>query len=71
MPEQKLNIVNHDADGTLLCVVGNSASHSRDTAGANSVQIGVTADAQPLDGNIVVDTVFTLSRGMCSFGAAL
>ena len=52
---------NEDADACLLRVVGNSASHGWGTAGANGAQVEFTADAQTLEGDIVVDTVSTLS----------
>ena len=52
---------NEDGDGVLLRVVGNSASHGWGTAGANGAQVDFTADAQALDGDIVVDTISTLN----------
>ena len=52
---------NEDADACLLRVVGNSASHGWGTAGANGAQVDFTADAQTLEGGIVVDTVSTLN----------
>ena len=52
---------NEDADAYLLRVVGNSASRGWGTAGANGAQVEFTADAQTLEGDIVVDTISTLS----------
>lgn len=51
-----------DPDGYLLRVVGNSASHGWGTAGSNGTQVEFTADAQTLEGNILVDTISTLDR---------
>lgn len=56
-----VTIRNEDADGALLRVVGNSASHGWGTAGSNGAQVEFTADAQTLSGDIVVDTISTLS----------
>ena len=51
---------NEDADACLLRAVGNSASRDWGTAGANGAQLEFTADAQTLEGDIVVDTISTL-----------
>ncbi len=56
-----VTIKNEDADGALLRVVGNSASHGWGTAGSNGAQVEFTADAQTLTGDIVVDTISTLT----------
>ena len=56
-----VTLKNEDSDGYLLRVVGNSASHGWGTAGSNGAQVEFTADAQTLDGNILVDTISTLS----------
>ncbi len=56
-----VTIKNEDADGVLLRVVGNSASHGWGTAGSNGAQVEFTADAQTLTGDIVVDTISTLN----------
>ena len=56
-----VNIVNNDADGALLRVVGNSASRGWGTAGSNGAQVELTAQAQTLEGNIFVDTISTLN----------
>ena len=55
-----VTIVNTDASGALLRVVGNSAKRGWGTAGANGAQVEFTADAQTLDGDVVVDTISTL-----------
>ena len=54
-------IRNEDADGVLLRVAGNSASHGWGTAGSNGAQVEFTADGQVLTGDIVVDTISTLN----------
>ena len=51
---------NEDADAYLLRIVGNSASHGWGAAEANGAQVEFTADAQTLEGDIVVDTISTL-----------
>ena len=56
-----VTIKNEDADGALLRVAGNSASHGWGTAGSNGAQVEFTADGQTLNGNIVVDTISTLN----------
>ena len=56
-----VTIQNENADGALLRVVGNSASHGWGTAGSNGAQVEVTADGQTLNGDIVVDTISTLN----------
>ena len=56
-----VTIQNEDADGALLQVVGNSASHGWGTAGSNGAQVEFTADNQTLNGDIVVDTISTLN----------
>ena len=55
-----VTLKNEDPDGYLLRVVGNSASHGWGTAGSNGAQVEFTADAQTLEGNILVDTISTL-----------
>ena len=57
-----VTLKNEDPDGYLLRVVGNSASHGWGTAGSNGAQVEFTADAQTLEGNILVDTISTLDR---------
>ena len=52
-----VTLKNEDPDGYLLRVVGNSASHGWGTAGSNGAQVEFTADAQTLEGNILVDTI--------------
>ena len=56
-----VTIQNENADGALLRVVGNSASHGWGTAGSNGAQVEFTADGQTLNGDIVVDTISTLN----------
>ncbi len=56
-----VTLVNEDADGYLLRVCGNSASHGWGTAGSNGAQVEMTADGQILSGNIAVDTISTLN----------
>ena len=52
---------NLDETGALLRVAGNSASHGWGAAGSNGAQVELTAQAQTLEGNILVDTISTLS----------
>ena len=59
-----VNIVNNDETGALLRVVGNSANHGWGTAGSNGAQVEFTADGQKLDGDIIVDTISTLTMTM-------
>ena len=59
-----VNIVNNDADGALLRVVGNSASRGWGTAGSNGAQVEFTADGQTLAGDIIVDTISNLAMTM-------
>ncbi len=56
-----VTLKNEDADACLLRVVGNSASHGWGTAGANGAQLDFTADAQTLEGDIVVDSISTMN----------
>ena len=59
-----VNIVNNDADGALLRVVGNSASRGWGTAGSNGAQVEFTADGQTLAGDIFVDSISNLTMTM-------
>ena len=59
-----VNIVNNDADGALLRVVGNSASRGWGTAGSNGAQVEFAADGQTLAGDIIVDTISNLTMTM-------
>ena len=67
-----VTLKNQDANGYLLRVVGNSASHGWGTAGSNGAQVEFTADAQTLEGNILVDTIsaldLTLQNGISFTG---
>ncbi len=56
-----VQLTNHDSDSYLMNICGNSASHGWGTAGANGAQVVFTADQQELDGDIVVDTISTLT----------
>ena len=59
-----VNIVNNDADGALLRVVGNSASRGWGTACSNGAQVEFAADGQTLAGDIIVDTISNLTMTM-------
>lgn len=59
-----VNIVNNDADGALLRVVGNSASRGWGTAGSNGAQVEFAADGQTLAGDIIADTISNLTMTM-------
>lgn len=61
-----VTIQNEDADGVLLRVVGNSASHGWGTAGSNGAQVAFNADDQTMTGDIVVDTISTLTMTLKS-----
>lgn len=54
-------IINEDEEGYLLRVTGNSASHGWGTAGSNGAQVEFTADAQTLEGDILVDSISMLT----------
>ena len=56
-----VTLLNNDPDACLLRVVGNSASRGWGTAGSNGAQVEFTADGQTLDGDIIVDTISTLT----------
>ena len=56
-----VTLKNLDEDGALLRVTGNSASRGWGTAGSNGAQVEFTADGQTLDGDIIVDTISTLT----------
>ncbi len=56
-----VDIVNNDSDGNLMTITGNSASRGWGTAGSNGAQAEVSIDNQILEGNIVVDTISTLT----------
>ncbi len=51
---------NQDAEGVLLRVTGNSASHGWGQAGRNGAQAAFTAANQVLEGDVVVDSISTL-----------
>ena len=55
-----VTLKNEDSSGNLMAIAGNSASHGWGTAGSNGAQVELTADAQTLEGNIIVDTISTL-----------
>ena len=56
-----VTIHNEDTDAYLLRVTGNSASRGWGSAGSNGAQVEFTADAQTLTGDIIVDTISTLT----------
>lgn len=56
-----VELINKDTDSYLLKVTGNSANRGWGTAGANGGQAEVTASAQALEGDIVVDSISTLN----------
>ncbi len=53
--------IDNKGKGYLLNVAGNDASHGWGTAGENGAQAEVTADSQTLEGDIVVDSISTLT----------
>ena len=54
-------LTNLDEDGTLMTITGNSASHGWGTAGSNGASAEVTVSNQTLEGNIIVDTISSLT----------
>ncbi|MCD7773956.1 MAG: hypothetical protein LUH40_00035 [Clostridiales bacterium] len=56
-----VTLVNYDIDGYLMKISGNSASRGWGTAGANGANVEFTADGQTLEGDIIVDTISTLT----------
>ena len=56
-----VKLVNEDTDAYLMRITGNSASHGWGTAGSNGAQVELTADSQTLKGNILVDTISSLT----------
>ena len=52
-----VTLLNNDPDAYLL----NSASHGWGTAGSNGAQVEFTADGQTLNGDIIADTISTLT----------
>ncbi|MCD7827519.1 MAG: hypothetical protein LUG85_03150 [Clostridiales bacterium] len=56
-----VTLVNYDIDGYLMKISGNSASCGWGTAGANGANVEFTADGQTLEGDIIVDTISTLT----------
>ena len=56
-----VKITNNDKDGYLMRVSGNSGERGWGEAGSNGAQAEVTADGQTLEGNILVDSISTLS----------
>jgi len=55
-----VELINNDADGALLRITGNDASHGWGTAGSNGAQVTMIATDQALEGAILVDTISTL-----------
>ena len=53
-------VENKDGTGAFLRVAGNNASHGWGTAGKNGAEVTFTADAQTVDGDIIVDSISTL-----------
>ncbi len=56
-----VEIINEEENGYLLRAVGNNASRGWGNAGANGAQVEFTAANQILDGDILVDTISTLT----------
>lgn len=61
-----VTILNENADAYFLRVTGNSASRGWGSAGSNGAQVEFTADAQTLTGDIIVDTISTLTMTLKS-----
>ncbi len=56
-----VDIENQDEDGYFLVVSGNSGSRGWGDAGSNGAQVEFTADGQSFEGDIIVDTISTLT----------
>ncbi|MBR1442549.1 MAG: S-layer homology domain-containing protein [Firmicutes bacterium] len=56
-----VEFVNKDSENVFMRVCGNSASHGWGKAGSNGAQAEVTADGQKIDGNIIVDSISSLT----------
>ena len=55
-----VEITDADGEGCFMRVCGNSGSRGWGQAGSNGAQVEFTADAQTLEGNILVDTISAL-----------
>ena len=55
-----------DTDANFMTICGNSASHGWGTAGKNGAQVTFTAENQSFGGNIIVDSISTLSMTLKS-----
>ena len=56
-----VEFINNDSEGIFLTVAGNDASNGWGNAGSNGAQVELTCSAQTIEGDIVVDTISTLS----------
>lgn len=56
-----VEIVNEDSEGCLIRISGNSASRGWGSAGSNGGQMELTLSGQTLEGDIVVDSISTLT----------
>ncbi|MCD8376800.1 MAG: hypothetical protein LUD69_07635 [Oscillospiraceae bacterium] len=56
-----VDIDNQDEDGYFLVVSGNSGTRGWGSAGSNGAQVEFTADGQSFEGDIIVDTISTLT----------
>ncbi len=61
-----VTLENEDADGLLLRVAGNAATHGWGTAGSNGAQVEFAADDQVLTGDISVDAISSLQLRLCN-----
>lgn len=61
MTLQGVELVNTDASGALLRISGNSATRGWGKAGSNGAQVECTLIDQTLEGDILVDSISTLS----------
>lgn len=56
-----VTLIQEDASGALMRICGNSASRGWGTAGSNGAQVECTLRGQTLSGNILVDTISSLT----------
>ena len=67
-----VKITDADGEGCFMRVCGNSGSRGWGSAGSNGAQVEFTADAQDINGDIIVDSIstldMTLTNGSCFTG---
>lgn len=59
-----VTLIQEDASGALMRICGNSASRGWGTAGSNGAQVECTLRGQTLSGNILADTISSLTLAL-------